>query len=55
VAVTLLDSVIPVLDGSEAESAAAATNKDALLSFLNILSEIEQVSGSCEIQRHDLF
>jgi len=53
VAVTLLDSVIPLLDGSEAESTTAATNKDALLSFLNILSEIEQVRGSREIQRHD--
>ena len=53
-AVTLLDSVIPLLDGSETESTAAAANKDALLSFLNILSEIEQVRGSCDIERHDL-
>jgi hypothetical protein len=53
VAVTLLDSVALLLEGSEAESAAAATSKDALLSFLNILSEIEQVCGSRETQKHD--
>jgi hypothetical protein len=44
VAVTLLDSPAPLLDGSQGETTAAATNHDALLSFLNILSEIEQVS-----------
>jgi hypothetical protein len=46
----LLDSVLPTIDGPEAEVAAATMNKDALLSFLNILSEIEQVRSS--IPRH---
>ena len=49
---TLLDSVSPPPDGSEVESTAAAASKDALMSFLNILSEIEQVCRSAGTQRH---
>lgn len=46
VAVTLLDSVLSPDPGTIVEGSSAQMNQEALMSFLGILSEIEQVSLS---------
>jgi hypothetical protein len=46
VAVTLLDSVIPPVNKTDVDEADSKTNQEALMAFLGILSEIEQVRNA---------